>query len=134
MQVKPFLNHSAEPGLADDLTSALRQSVQEDGTFHLTTDGSSDLIVNGTITDYRRRELSLLSEDIRTVRDYQVSLIVHVIVTERASGRAVLERDVKGGTLVRVADDLAATERQAAPILTRDLARQITHLIVDGEW
>lgn len=134
VQITPFLNHSPEPGLADELTGALRKSIQRDGTFRLATDGSADFIVEGVITEFRRRELSLLTEDVRTVRDYQVSLVVHFTVRERASGKIILDRDVAGGTLLRVGADLSSSERQAAPLLARDLARQMTNLIVDGDW
>lgn len=134
VQITPFLNHSPEPGLADEMTGALRKSIQNDGTLRLVTDGSADLIVAGVITEFRRRELSLLTEDVRTVRDYQVTLVAHFTVRERASGNVVLERDVSGGSVMRVGADLASSERQLAPILARDLARQITNLLVDGDW
>jgi len=134
IQITPFLNHSPEPGLADELTSAVRKAVQRDATFRLATDGDSDLVVEGVITEYRRRELSLLSEDVRTVRDYQVTLAVHVTMRERASGKVIVDRMVSGGTLLRVGDDFNSSERQAAPIIARDLARQITTLLADGEW
>lgn len=134
VQITPFLNHSPEPGLADELTGALRRTIQSDGTLHLATDGSADLIVEGVIAEYRRRELSLLTEDVRTVSDYEVTLVVHFTVRERASGNVVMDRNVSGGTVMRVGNDLASSERQLAPILARDLARQITHLLVDGDW
>jgi len=134
VQITPFLNHSEEPGLADELTAALRKAIQHDGTLHLATDGASDLIVEGVITDFQRRELSLLTEDVRTVRDYQITLVVHFTVRERSTGAVIMERDVSAGSVMRVGGDLAATETQLAPILARDLARQITNLLVDGDW
>lgn len=134
IQITPFLNHSSEPGLADELTGALRQSIQRDGTLRLATHGDGDLILEGNITSFNRRELSLLTEDARTVRDYQITLVAHVTVRERSSGEVVLDRDVTAGTLLRVGSDLAASERQAAPLLARDLARRITILLVDGGW
>jgi hypothetical protein len=134
VQVVPFLNHSSEPGLADELTGALRKSIQNDGTMRLETQDVADLVVQGVITQFNRREISLLSEDVRTVRDYQITLKVHVTVRERASGKLLVDQDVTGGTVLRVGDDLAASERQVAPILARDLAREITSLLVDGGW
>ena len=134
VQITPFMNHSPEPGLADEVTSAVRKAVQRDGTFRLATHGDSDLIVTGVITDYRRRELSLLRDDLRTVRDYQITLVTQVTIRERTSNRVILDRPITGGTLLRVGDDFASSERQAAPQLAQDLARQIKDLLVDGEW
>jgi hypothetical protein len=134
VQVTPFANNSPEPGLADEVTSAVRKAVQRDGTFKLATHSDSDLIVTGVITDYRRRELSLLRDDLRTVRDYQITLVAQVIIRERASNRVLVDRTINGTTLLRVGDDFVSSERQASPQLARDLARQITDLLVDGEW
>jgi len=134
VQITPFVNNSQEPGLADEVTSALRKAVQRDGTFKLGTHGDSDLIVNGVITNYRRRELTLLRGDLRTVRDYQVTLVAHVTIRERASNKVLLDREVDGNTLLRVGIDFSSSERQAAPQLAEDLARGIKDLLVDGSW
>lgn len=134
VQITPFVNNSPEPGLADEVTSAVRKAVQRDGTFKLATHGDSDLIVTGSITDYHRRELSLLRDDLRTVRDYQITVIAQVTIRERASNRLILERTINGGTLLRVGDDFGSSERQAAPQLAQDLARQVKDLLVDGGW
>lgn len=133
VQVVPFLNHSTEPGLADELTASLRKAIQIDGTLKLETQGGADWVVQGVITDYQRRAISLLSEDVRTVRDYQVSLVVRFTVRDR-SGSVVMEKDVTEGTVLRVGDDLSASERQTATILAGDLAERIANLIVDGDW
>lgn len=134
VQITPFVNNSPEPGLADEATSALRKAIQRDGTFKLATHGDSDLIVTSVITDYRRRELTLLRGDLRTVRDYQITLVAHVTVRERASNKVLLDRDVDGNTLLRVGVDFSSSERQAAPQLAEDLARAIKDLLVDGSW
>lgn len=134
VQITPFVNHSPEPGLADEVTSALRKAIQRDGTFRLATQADGDLIVTGVLSEYRRRELSILSTDGRTVSDYQVGLTAQVTVRERATGRVLMERSVTGNTLLRVGADFVSTERQGAPLLAQDIARQITDLLADGEW
>jgi hypothetical protein len=134
VQVLPFVNHSSEPGLSDEVTSALRKSIQRDGTFHLATQGGGDWVVSGILIGYSRQEETLSSSDIRTVIDYRVTLTAKITVRDRASGRVLLERDVSGVTLERVGQDFVSTERQSAPLLADSLAKQITDLLVDGEW
>jgi len=68
------------------------------------------------------------------VRDYQVTLMVKVTATERATGKVVLDREVSGRTTVRVGSDLPSAERQALPLLADDLARNATTLLVEGTW
>lgn len=133
VKITPFSNDSPEPGLADEVTAAVRKAVQRDGTFKLATHDDSDLVVTGVITDYRRRELSLSRDDLRTVRDYQVAVTARVTIRERATGK-VTERIVTGGALLRVGEDFVSTERQGVPQIARDLARQVTSLLVDGGW
>jgi hypothetical protein len=134
VQVLPFVNESAEPGLADEVTTAVRKSVQRDGTFKLASRSEADLIVSGVLSDFRRRELSLSRNDLRTVSDYQVAVTAKVTIRERATGKVVSERTITGGALLRVGDDLVSSERQALPQIARDLARQITGQLVDGSW
>jgi hypothetical protein len=69
-----------------------------------------------------------------TTQNYHVSITVHVTVRDRASGKLVLDRDVKGHTLVNVGPDFAGSERQAQPLLAADLAHNITELLTEGAW
>lgn len=134
IQAGPFVNQTLEPRLGDAVTSALRKSLQRDGTYRLATHGDADLIVTGEITRYHRSELSYQATDILTVRDYRVTLVAHVTARERSTGAVVLDRVVTGYTPVRSGSDLASAERQALPLLAEDLAKNVTALLVDGTW
>jgi hypothetical protein len=134
VQITPFLNHSTEPGLADEVTSAVRKSVQRDGTYRLATRGESDLVMTGVINSYQRREMSLSRDELRTVRDYQVVLTAQVVIRERATGKILVDRAVNGDAVLRVGADLGASERQLVPQLADDLAKRIIGLLVDGGW
>jgi hypothetical protein len=46
----------------------------------------------------------------------------------------LLDKNVSGATLVQVGTDLASAERQSAPLLAEDLARNITELLTEGPW
>jgi hypothetical protein len=134
IEVLPFNNQTLQPRLGDAVTQALRERLQTDGTYHLTTHGEGDVVVTGVITRYERQGLSYLNNDVTTTDNYRVNVNVHVIARERATGRVLLDKNVTGYTLVRVGTDLADAERQAAPLLAEDLARSITELLTEGEW
>ena len=134
VQVTPFLNHSTEPGLADEVTSQVRKSVQRDGTFRLATHGDADLIVTGVITSYSRRPVSLTSGDLRSVSDYQVVVTAQVVIRERSTGKILTDKIIKGDGLLVVGSDLGAAQRQLTPELATSLARGVTRLLVDGSW
>ena len=134
IQVSPFANQTPEPRLSDAVTSALRRSLQRDGTYRLATHGEANIVVTGEITHYNRFGLSYQPMDVLTVRDYQVTLTGHVTVRERSTGKVVLDRIVTGSTPVRAGSDLASAERQAGPLLAQDLAWNVTAPLVDGTW
>jgi hypothetical protein len=134
IQVNFFQNKTLEPRLSAPVNQALRKAIQQDGTYRLNTREDGDLVVNGEITRFDRSGVSFQPTDVITVRDYELSLTARVIVTERSTGRVVLDRDVRGKTLVRVGADLGSAERQALPLIAEDLARNTTSLLVDGAW
>ena len=81
-----------------------------------------------------RVPLSFQRNDILTTRDYDVRLTVHVKAVERGSGKVLVERDVVGRSTVQSNADLGSAERQAAPLVAENVARQITDLLTDGSW
>lgn len=134
VEVRPFANDTLEPRLVDPVMATLRRSLQQDGTFRLATDGGGDVVVSGTLVAYKRGELGYQPNDTLTVRDYFIELTARVVAVDRGTGKTNLNRTVTGRTTIRVGSDLASSERQAAPVLAADLARNITSLLVDGTW
>lgn len=134
LEIAPFSNDTREARVLDPLTTALRRRVQEDGTFRLATQRDGDILLSGTITDFRRRELSFQPSDVVTVRDYQLVMTVHAVARDRTSDRILLDREITGKTTIRVASDLVSAERQAMPLVADDLARNLIGLLADGDW
>lgn len=134
VQIVPFINQTTEARLSDAVTTAMRKELQRDGTFRLATRETGDVVVNGTLTKYERREISLVSDDVTTARDYNVSLTAHVVARERGTGKVLFDQPVTSYSLIRVSPDLTNTERQALPLLATDLARRVTALLADGSW
>lgn len=134
VQIVPFVNRTDEARLSDAVTTALRKELQRDGTFRLATRDPGDVVVNGSLTRYERREVSLVADDVATARDYNVSLTAQVTARERGTGKVLFDQPITSYTLIRVSPDLTNTERQALPLLATDLARRVTSLLADGSW
>lgn len=133
VEVLPFNNQTLQPRLGDAVTQALRERLQSDTTYRL-ANGQGDIVVTGVITSYSRQGLSFLSSDVLTANNYQVGIVAHVIARDSATGKILLDRDVRGSTLVHVGSDLADAERQAMPLLAEDLAQNITQMLAEGLW
>ena len=135
IEVQPFNNQSLQPRLGDALTESLRDRLQTDATYRLATRGDTgDVVVTGIIRQYSRQGLGFLNTDVSTPDNYRVDMIVHVTARERASGKLILDKDVRGHTFVHIGPDLASAERQALPLLTEDLAQNITEMLTEGAW
>ncbi|MBX3746202.1 MAG: hypothetical protein KF833_12930 [Verrucomicrobiae bacterium] len=134
LAVLPFENQTFEPRVTDSLATALRGQLQQEGTFRLARRSEADIVVSGVVRRIDRLEESFLPQDTRVLRDYRWQVVAHVTAIERASGRVLLDREVQGHTLLRIQPDLPSAERQSMPLLAGNLARNITSLLVDGEW
>jgi hypothetical protein len=134
VQIVPFANRTDEARLSDAVTTALRKELQRDGTFRVATRDPGDVVVNGSLTRYERREISLVADDVATARDYNVSLTAQIMARERSTGKVLFDQPITSHTLIRVSPDLTNTERQALPLLATDLARRVTALLADGNW
>ena len=132
--ITPFTNKTLEPHMGDDATFALRKEIQRDGTFKLATGDSATVVVTGELLRYERYEISFISTDTTTARDYRINLMARVVARDKSSGKVVLDREVTGHSLMRVGTDLPSAERQTMPLVATDLARQVTALLVDGSW
>jgi hypothetical protein len=134
VEVLPFNNQTLQPRLGDTLTQAMRERLQTDATYRLVTGSPGDITVSGIIHHYHREGLGYLNKDASTPQNYRVTMIVHVIARDRATGKLLLDRDVKGHALVNIGSDLASSERQAAPLVAADVAQNITTLLTEGAW
>jgi hypothetical protein len=134
IEVVPFKNLTLEPRLSESVTSLMRKTLQQDGTYRLETQDHGDIVVTGSILKLERSELSFQPTDVRTVRDYYLILVAEVTAIERSTGKTNISQVVAGRTAIRVGADLASAERQAVPLLAADLARNATSVIVDGKW
>jgi hypothetical protein len=134
IEILPFNNQTLQPRLGDALTQSLRENLQNDGTFRLVTRGPGDIVLTGVIHGYTRMGIGYLSTDAETPEDFRVEVTAHVTARDTVSGKLLLDKDVKGHTLVHVGSDLASAERQALPLLAGDLAQNITEAVAEGAW
>src|SRR5882757_6214560 len=132
VEVQPFNNQTLQPRFGDTLTQAVRERFQTDATYRLATSEPGDIVVSGVIRKYDREALGYLNSDSSTTQNFRVGATVHVVVRDRVTGKLLLERDVKGHTLVNVGPDFASSERQAQPLLAADMAQNIVALLAEG--
>jgi hypothetical protein len=136
VQVVPFVNHTepGEPRISEYLTASMRKRFQQDGTFHLVSSGTPDILVTGEIIRFQRTPLSYTTNDVLTPDAYSLVLTARLVVLDPASGKTNVSRELAGRTFVRAGNDLPSSERQAMPNLADDLARRVVSVLADGSW
>jgi len=135
VEVVPFNNQTLQPRLGDAVTQALRERLQADGTYRLSTRPAGDIVLTGVITDYNRNAASYLGTDVATAVNFREEITVRVTALDSATGRKLLNNvAVHGYTLVESGTDLPDAERQALPLLAEDLARNTVQLLAEGAW
>jgi hypothetical protein len=134
IEIRPFADQTREPRLIEPVATALRKEVQRDGTLQLATSEPGDILVTGTLVEYTRHPLTFQPSDVFTTRDYEIRLTARVLAVDRSTGKTLIDRSISGRVPVRSAPDLGSAERQAAPLVAEQLARNITTILVDGNW
>ena len=134
IRIGPVSNGTDEPRLGDAVQQALRAQVQTDGTFRLAGRDGADIVISTSLRRFERNPLTFQRGDIVATRDYEVVLTAHVTAIESGGGRTLLDREVTGKTTIRSNPDLGSAERQAAPLLAENLARNIVTLLSEGTW
>jgi Lipopolysaccharide-assembly len=134
VQIVPFVNKTLKPELSDYIMNSLRKNLQQDGTYRIETQDDGDIILSGVVTAYQRSELALQPADVLTVLDYQITMTAQITARERTTGKIIFSKAVNGRTSLQAGNDLTSAERQAIPLMTDDLAKKTTALLVDGTW
>jgi hypothetical protein len=130
----PFVNKTHEPRVTEYFSTSLRKLLQQDGTYALETSGSPDILVKGEITRFDRSGLSYDPNDVLTPQEYTLTMQIHITAIKTSTGKAFIDRTIRGHTYIRIFSDEFSNERQAIPLLTDDLARNAVSLLVDGSW
>ena len=134
IRVGHVANGTDEPRLADTVSHALRAQVHVDGTFRLATQDDGDIVITTALQTFQRNPLTFQPKDIIATRDYDVILTAHVKAIEVGTGKILLDQLITGRTTIRNTADLGSAERQAAPLLAENLARNIISRLSEGSW
>lgn len=132
ISIDPFPNQTTEPQLTDLVVTALRREVQRDGTFSLSTRGSADVIVTGTITSYGRLAVGSKRDNVLTPTVYDLKITAHVKALR--GSETVYEGDISGTAQAAFNSDLNNAERENNPVAAENLARNLISAIANGSW
>ncbi len=125
-------NHSLTPNLETVLTDAIIRRFNNDGTLVPSTDNADsevDVDVTGVDTTPIR---STISDTLATAQ-YQLTIRAKVTFINKRMAKTILkDSQVTGQTSFYLQNDVVEGERQALPLASEDLAKNVVILVTEG--
>lgn len=130
-------NETLEPRLEVQVTNAIIQQLQLDGTYRVARENNADAILEGTIVEMERRPARSVAGNVLRTREYVLTLQVRYRLYERATGRELFSRVVTGNTNffvsgISLVADVRGDEQQAIPLAAEELAVRTVSQISEG--
>ena len=131
--VPMFRNTTLRPQLEAQISNAIIQRLQQDGSLRVETEPRADVVLKGSIVKYYREALRSLRTDTGVPREYEIIITVRVEATDRRTGETVLRStEVEGKSDVFIGEDQQSAEEQALPLIADDIAKRVTGLLVEN--
>ena len=131
--VPMFRNETLRPQLEAQISNAIIQRLQQDGSLQIESQPRADVVLIGTISRYDRVALRSLRSDTGVPREYRLSITVRVEARDRRTGETVLKpTEVEGTSDVLIGEDQQSAEDQALPLLADDIAKRVAGLLVES--
>lgn len=124
-------NKSLEPGVADELTTALARAVPQASNQLRLVQGSADATLNGTLLEYSAREFNynVTGAQDATIADYLVNIVVEVSFVDNRKGTTLYEGTLVGEGAYEVASENEEIGRKRA---IDDVVKQIIQNSIQG--
>lgn len=131
--VPMFRNTTLRPQIEAQISNAVIQRLQQDGSLRIEPRSRADVVLTGSVTKYYREALRSLRTDTGVPREYEITITVHVEATDRRTGETVLKpTDVEGKTDVFIGEDQQSSEEQALPLIADDIGKRVAGLLVEN--
>ena len=132
ISIPVFKNTSSQPEIHRELTSAVLESFISDGRLKVAKKDDADLIMDATLTYYKKRNVSFGSQDL--VSNIIVEVEIELKVTDQITNKIFMKEKFKTQWDYISTSDIAATERarlKALDLGFQDLGRRLVSLLVD---
>jgi hypothetical protein len=131
--VPMFKNETHQPQLEAQITNAIIKRFQADGTLRVESEPAAEVVVRGRIIQYGRAALRYVQTDVRTAREYRITITALIEVRNARTGEVVLKpTTLTGNADTFVGSDLQSAEQQVLPLVADDLARQVVNLLAES--
>ena len=130
--ISVFKNTSSQPEIHRELTRAVLETFINDGRLKVARKDDADLIMDGTLIYYTKRNVAFGSEDL--VSNIIIEVEVELKVTDQIKNKIIIQEKLKTQWDYKSTSDIATTERarlEAIDLGFQDLGRRLVSLLID---
>ena len=132
VHVPTVVNQTDEPQVAAEVTRAVIDQIQIDGSLKVAAREDADSILQVTLTRYRIVPISYEKTRRTAAEEYRVFISARILLTHAATGDVLAETPfVQGDSTFELQGDMTSSKRLALPEVARDLAHDIVEKVVE---
>ncbi len=126
--VNMFANHTTQPNVAMQMTTALTNALQRDGSFRLASPSDCDFKIDGTVKYIARESLSTDSDDTYISSEIGLTVCVSYVVTDTRTGKELLSGETSAdGSYFNTTGNAQTSRSAALSYATRKAADKIVY-------
>jgi len=132
ISIPVFKNTSSQPEIHRELTSAVLEAFISDGRLKVAKKGKANLIMEATLTYYKKRNVAFGTQDL--VSNIIIEVEIELKVTDQVKNEIFMQEKLKTQWDYISTSDIAATERarlEALDLGFQDLGRRLVSLLID---
>jgi hypothetical protein len=129
--VPMFINKTDEPMVETEVTRAVLQELQKDGSLEVVGEDYANSILEVSLVKITFKPLSFQQSERMTAKEYRLYLTADVLFKRAKTSEILSKRQVVGEATFFPAGDLASAKRLALPAVSKDLAHRIVEAVVE---
>jgi len=131
--VPTVTNNTDEPFLETEITRAIRDELQREGSLRLESENEAESTLIISVNKYELTAISTERTNRSLANEFRVDLVASVKLVENSTGRVIMNRSaVRGDSFFEFAGDLVTARRTALPKVSDDLANDIVSAVVEA--
>lgn len=129
--VPTFGNTTLSPRIEVLVTSTVIKQFQQDGTFRIANESQADATLKAEIVGVGRSPARSVRGNVLSTTEFNLSLTVKYSLVGR-DGKVLTAGGASGFTSFFVGSDVSTDERQAMPLASEELAKQLVSQLSEG--
>ncbi len=126
--VNMFANHTTQPNVAMQMTTALADNLQRDGSFRMASPSECDFRIDGAVTRILRESQGTDWRDSHVSREIGLTVYVDYVVTDAKTGKRLLTgRTNAEGSYFNTSGNIQSARESALSYATRKAAENIVY-------